>query len=134
MIKTAVENWEKNKGLIEKFFLEKHPDNYRDIVYNVISNITEEEYEDFSPDPERIHQIDDGNYQGTLVFVISAKGYTPSNYWYCMVDYGSCSGCDTLEGIRNYDEGKPSEEQIREYMLLSLHIVQGLKKMGQPDE
>ena len=31
------------------------------------------------------------------------------------VGYGSCSGCDTLEGIRYYNDDKPTEEQVRDY-------------------
>ena len=46
------------------------------------------------------------------------------------VGYGSCSGCDTLEGIRHYNDDKPTEEQVRDYMTLALHIVQGMKRMG----
>lgn len=46
------------------------------------------------------------------------------------VGYGSCSGCDTLEAIRDYSSEKPTPEQVKDYMALALHIVQGLKKMG----
>ena len=81
--------------------------------------------------PERIHKIDDGDYQGTLLFVIAAKGYQPSKYWAVSVGYGSCSGCDTLEGIKSdgdYGES-PNKQQIADYMTLALHIVQGLKQI-----
>ena len=40
------------------------------------------------PGLERIHRIDDGDYQGTLVFVIGGKGYQLSTYWYVKVSYG----------------------------------------------
>lgn len=106
-----------------------HPSSYDDIVKAVVSVVTNDDYE--AIDPERIHCIDDGDYQGTLLFVIAAKGYQPSDYWYVKVGYGSCSGCDTLEGIKNHRDDEPAtEEQIGEYMTLALHIVQGLKKMG----
>ena len=82
-----------------------------------------------TPDPERIHRIDDGNYQGTLVYVIGEKGYQPDKYWYVKVDYGSCSGCDTLEGIRDYTDDAPTDEQAKDYMTVALHIVQGMKPM-----
>ena len=111
----------------------KHPDDYREMVRNVISVITDEkEYGSYNPDPERIHEIDDGDYQGTLVYVIGAKGYQPSKYWYVKVEYGSCSGCDTLQAIRDsgYGYDTPNAEQVKDYMTLALHIVQRLKKMG----
>jgi hypothetical protein len=84
------------------------------------------------PDPTRIHQIDDGDYQGTLLFVIAASGYQPSDYWYVKVGYGSCSGCDTLQaidGYGGYSDEAPSKDQVDDYMTLALHIIQGLKSM-----
>jgi len=117
------------KADIENIFREKHPDTYGEIVQAVISVLSDED--DFcTPDPERIHTIDDGHYQGTLVFVIAEKGYQPSEYWYVRVGYGSCSGCDTLEHIRGFRDETPTDEQVKDYMTLALHIVQGLKKMG----
>lgn len=68
--------------------------------------------------------------QGALVYVIGATGYQPDKYWYVKVGYGSCSGCDTLEAIREYQDGKPTERQVNKYMTLALHIVQGLRLMG----
>ena len=64
------------------------------------------------------------------MFVIAARGYQPSDYWYVKISYGSCSGCDTLEAIRAYSDDPPTPEQIDDYLTLALHIVQGLKKMG----
>ena len=119
------------KPKLEAMFSEKHPDNYEEVVENTVAVLTYDEHGGI--DPERIHKIDDGDYQGTLLFVIGAKGDQPSDYWYVKVGYGSCSGCDTLESIREYSNEKPTPEQIAQYMTLALHIVQGLKKMGDDD-
>lgn len=106
-----------------------HPTNYAALVKMVVTAVSDPcEYTE-TPDPNRIHQIDDGDYQGTLVFVIASKGYQPSNYWYVRVYYGSCSGCDTLERITNYSNEPPTPNQVDQYMTLALHIVQGLKPM-----
>jgi hypothetical protein len=75
------------------------------------------------PDPGRIHQIDDGDYQGTYVFVVAAQGYQPSTYWATKVSYGSCSGCDTIQAIW---DGEGEED----YYTLALHMVQGLQKIA----
>lgn len=129
MIAEFVSRFTEKKPELEKVFSEKHPE-YKEIVKAVISVIgNEEDYANDSPDPERIHEIDDGDYQGTLVYVIGAKGYQPSGYWYVKVGYGSCSGCDTLEYIRRCSCTAPTTEQVKDYMTLALHIVQGLKKM-----
>lgn len=133
MIKQAVENFEANKQKIYDALKMGHPGSYNNLVKLVIENITGEDYSEFSPDPERIHEIDDGDYQGTLVYVIAAKGYQPYNYWYAFVSYGSCCGCDTLQGIEAQSiewDAPPTEDQIKQYMTLALHIVQGLKKMN----
>lgn len=135
MIQSFVNSFEKNKDKIRSFFEAGHPDEYKDIVRNVIKFMEIDYMMDEglinNPDPNRIHEIDDGDYQGTLCFVISEKGYKPNNYYTVLVGYGSCSGCDTLKAIRMDDIGnKPTKEQIDDYMTLSLHIVQRLKSAG----
>lgn len=101
----------------------KYDLNYDDIVRVVIYNIHEDNGD---PDPKTIHEIDDGDYQGTLLFVIPEDAYQPYNYWYVRVFYGSCSVCDTLQGILDLDN---REQQIDQLFTLALHIFQGLKKM-----
>lgn len=133
MIQTFVDRWMANREKVRAILAAKHPEEYKELVWHVVEAMTEDEYGDAAPDPERIHEIDDGDYQGTLVFVVGAKGYQPSDYWYVKVSYGSCSGCDTLEAIRRYEDTPPSAEQVDEYLTLCLHIVQGLKKMGDED-
>lgn len=131
MIDKFVKQWEANKKSVEAFFKENHPEDYAKIVKLVVFSINpSEEYG--MPDPSRIHEIDDGYYQGTLLYVIAETGYQPSTYWAVSVDYGSCSGCDTLESIRSYDTDKPTEDQVKEYMALATHIVQGLVEIPNP--
>ena len=130
MIKEFVDRFMAKEKEIRDLFSSKHPESYADIVRVVVEAIKKEDDYD-TPDPERIHQIDDGDYQGTLVFVIAANGYQPSTYWAVLVSYGSCSGCDTLEGIRGYDDSPPNEQQVKDYWTLALHVVQGLKKIGE---
>ena len=111
----------------------KHPESYAELVKWTIEAIRDpDEYNE--PDPERIHVIDDGDYQGTLLFVIGATGYQPDQYWCVKVNYGSCSGCDTLQSIRddysNFEERESvTDEQAHEYWMLALHLVQGLKEL-----
>ena len=129
MIEDFTKAWFGNLHKMREKFTKKHPQNYKEIVEAVVEILkTDNEYS--CPDKERIHEIDDGNYQGTLVYVIGAGGYQPDTYWYVKVGYGSCSGCDTLEAIAEYRIDDPTKEQVDRYMTLALHIVQGLKKMG----
>lgn len=127
MIEKFVKRWEEKKHLLQEKYRKERPDSYRDVVRNVVE-ILHDENEYGCIDPNRIHEIDDGNYQGTLVFVIASSDYQPDDYWYVRVYYGSCSGCDTLERLRGWDDDI-SEEETKGYMTLSLHVVQRLKKM-----
>ena len=102
----------------------KYGIDYRDIVSIVIDAIHEG---DGDPDPNAISEIDDGDYQGVLLFVIPEDIYHPYDYWYVRVFYGSCSGCDTLQSILYYSDSK--EQQINDLFTLALHIFQGLKKL-----
>lgn len=131
MITELVAAWEARKDEVRAIFASNRPSSYRAIVEAVVSILSNEDDYD-GLDKDRIHQIDDGHYQGTLLFVIAAKGYQPSDYWYVKVYYGSCSGCDTLESIDTYsnEDGTVTESELDQYMTLALHIVQGLKKMG----
>ena len=137
MIEKFTKRWFERKDSVQEKFEAKLPSSYSDIVLAVVEMLNDEnEYE--TPDPARIHEIDDGDYQGTLVYVIGAAIYQPSTYWYVKVGYGSCSGCDTLESILSGNWGHETEEEkkawkdkaVSQLMTLALHIVQGLKLMG----
>jgi len=133
MIQQFVDRFMGSRDMLRSKWALKHVDSYKELVTDVVQILHDpEEYE--SIDPNRVHLIDDGDYQGTLLFVIAAGGYQPSTYWYVKVSYGSCSGCDTLEGIRGYYELPPTEEQLDQYLTLALHVVQGLKGMNNEEE
>lgn len=133
MIQTFVNAFMERQDKLRQEFSAKHPENYESIVRSVVSLLSDVEQDFGRMDPERIHEINDGDYQGTLLYLIAADDYQPSRYWYVRVSYGSCSGCDTLESIRSYDDGTPSEQQVSDYLTLALHIVQGLKELPESD-
>ena len=140
MIEEFTKRWFERSHMVRSLFNAQMPKAYRDIVTAVVAMLHDEDKYS-SIDPERIHEINDGDYQGTLVYVIGASGYQPDDYWYVKVGYGSCSGCDTLEHILSGNWGHENEEEasawkqaaLDQLMTLALHIVQGLKKMGDTD-
>ena len=133
MIEAFTKAWFANLHAMREKFTAKHPDDYKEVVRAVVQMLAAASNDYDKPDPERIHEIDDGDYQGTLVYVIGGSGYQPSRYWYVKVGYGSCSVCDTLQGICDYSSEPPNDTQVSEYMTLALHIVQGLREMGDSD-
>ena len=128
MIKNFVDIYMNHKQELEQFFV-KHPENYKEIVVAVVRLLAQYDDSYESPDPDLVHEIDDGDYQGTLVYVIASQGYQPDKYWVVKVSYGSCSGCDTLEAIRDYSDDVPDEQQVKDYMTLCLHIIQNMKEV-----
>lgn len=132
MIKEFVEKWEKYKNELEEYFrnnMQKEYATYQDIVELLFKIIINRDIDDYwyKFDTDNIIVIDDGDYQGTQIFILHQNGYQPSieEYVYTNTYYGSCSGCDTLLGIQSCDlEELPNEEQIKDYMFLSLHLLQ----------
>lgn len=134
MIEEFVKAWDERKGEIEAKFRQKEPYQYKDIVQAVVS-ILDDTKTYGAPNANNIHEINDGDYQGTLLYIIPEDTYQPHNYWYVRVWYGSCSGCDTLEAIRESipwrdgEEDSQKDNRIKDYMTLALHIIQQLKSM-----
>lgn len=132
MLKFCRDKWQENKDKLEQALRNDSNINdcdYTTLVQMVVKHILNEPtgtnaYPD-KFDPDCITEIDDGDYQGTLIFLIPRKTYQPgcSDYLMTYVYYGSCSGCDTLQGIQNYQGGAATEEQIKDYMQLCLDIV-----------
>lgn len=131
MVKEFCLTWEKNKEKLEKYFRTTKQDEYYEyedlvkLLFDIVINPSiESDYYRF--DTENILVIDDGDYQGTQVFILHRNVYQPSveDYVYTNTYYGSCSGCDTLQGIHGYESGLPDEEQVKDYMELCLHLLQ----------
>jgi hypothetical protein len=137
MIPEIVLLWDKHKEELKKYFSEtpqsEYCNSYEDILkklFEYVINKSETVY-----DIDKITVIDNGDYHGTIIFAIPKDTYQPRDYEYLFtsVGYGSCSGCDTLKGISNYEDGIATENQVSEYMTLSLHLIQKIKKLYDND-
>lgn len=136
MDKEIIKRWEKGKENLREWF-EMTPqseyDSYSKVVSALIKNCLN--YGDLSDDEEFSEDFDvsdHGDYQGTQIFLLHKDVYQPdtSNYYIFNNYYGSCSGCDTLLSISQYEEGIPTKEQVDEYMTLCLHMVQRMRWLG----
>lgn len=126
VIQEFVDAWiNGGKERFRESFKENFPHNYLSIVKAVIDSLGTREM-----NSDCVQEIDwDPSCEGTLLYIIGHTGYG-KYFYYIFVNYGSCSGCDTLERIR--DDGpwgsNPNEQQMKDLEMLGLHIVQALKK------
>jgi len=76
MIAHFIEKFEKNKETLKEKYALGHPSGYEQIVADVVEILGQEDGSRYDlPDPKRITEINDGDYQGTSVFIIGAQGY-----------------------------------------------------------
>lgn len=129
MIKICRDKWDKNKNKLLDALKSRTDLNdcgYKALVeltYSTVFNDEDNGYGD-DLDTRKITEINDGDYQGTLIYVIPFNTYQPSECEYLMtyVNYGSCSGCDTLLAIQSYGENKLTDSQIKDFMSLCKDI------------
>lgn len=137
MLTDFVEAWNENKDKLEKYFKntkqEKY-DEYEKILKQLVEIVinpylSNKRYKTL--DIKKIRIIDDGDYQGTQIYIIPFDLYQPDveDYVYTNNYYGSCSGCDTLLSISNYQEGIPTPKQVEGYMTIALHLLQKFKRL-----
>lgn len=126
MTRIMKECWDANKDKLRAVLAERTDLNtwqYEDLVkltFETIYNTAATDF-DYKLSLEHITVVDDGDYQGTLVFLIPFDTYQPSEHQYIMtyIGYGSCSCCDALQGVQsrdNYSKETPTEEQLDGFM------------------
>lgn len=134
MDQNIINLWEQGKSNLENYFKNNRvPYSYQEVVKALITQcLNFKNSESFA---EEFTVIDDGDYQGTQLFILHIDVYQPSIYDYYVFDnyYGSCSACDTLEHILmdevHYGTSIPTTEGVEKLMTLCLHMVQRMKKL-----
>lgn len=137
MIKQFIEAWNENKGDLEEYFrthIQSEYDNYKALVIKIFDIVINPYlFECYKYDTEKITEIDDGHYQGTQIFLLHRATYQPSveDYVYTHTYYGSCNGCDTLLSIQDWGyDCFPSDNQVKDYMALCLHLIEKCRFMA----
>lgn len=126
--------WDANKDKLRDLLAERTDLNrceYNDLVkltFDTIYNADTDVSDYPKLDLEKITIIDDGDYQGTLLFLIPFDTYQPSEYEYIMtfIGYGSCSCCDALQGVQsrdNYSKETPTEEQLDGFINICKDLI-----------
>ena len=135
MLKDVIQKWDEHKSLLKDYFSNnqiKCYSSYTRIVEQIAELILE--WKDAIVD-----EVKHEEYEGNAVYVIWKRHYMLNeegeqrNYLVTFNHYGSCSGCDTLYGIiGSYPEEIwkefPTDEQVRELMTLSLHLIQRMHR------
>lgn len=127
MIKYCKEQWVKNESKLKDALLHQEDLNYcsyETLVKLVVDYILNDDEQDENWDSENITLVDNGDYQGTELYLIPRNTYQPAKYDYLMtyVGYGSCSGCDTLQSIQCRGNN------IDDYMTLCRDLVCNMVK------
>lgn len=129
MLKYCIEKWDKYKGDLRKAIENDKEINSCDYQY-LVKLVTDkilngDEKDQITWDSNRITEINDRDYQGTLLYLIPQDTYQPSEYEYLMtcVSYGSCSYCDTLQSIQDFRGNELSKEQIDGFMRLCKDLL-----------
>ena len=137
MIKYCIEKWDKNKDLLRSALYHNELHNqkinrndddqleyleYKDLVKLTVMFILNDENEWHA---NKIKELDDGDYQGTLLYLIPEDTYQPASSEYLMtfVEYGSCSGCDTLQRIQCFLDTRSRDESVDDLMNLCKDLI-----------
>ena len=153
MIKEFVNAWDANNKLLLDEFKRKNPESYQDIVEKLVKIVINPYLEEHSaeldyPMDNRLNiddmtVIDDGDYQGTTIYIIAYDIYQPGveDYVFTHNAYGSCSGCDTFMAIEmdlEWDDENtkymPTEKSAKEFHTLALHLLQNFKPLGKDEQ
>ena len=126
MLKIFRDAWASNEDKLREAIKEIpdiHDISYCDLIKLLFLHVYNAKVKDYQAvNVERVTEIDDGDYQGTLIFLIPFDTYQPdaSEYLMTYVGYGSCSGCDTLQHIQSngFWGEKPTESQINDLLTL----------------
>ena len=135
MIKEFVLAWDANKDKLSEYIASHKQEDYNSyekivkMLFEQVINPYMKSQHKIDFDVDKIHEIDDGDYQGTLLYMIPTASYQPSYWEYVAtyVYYGSCSGCDTLLAISDYGYDLPDADQVEDYVELCLNILQHCK-------
>lgn len=131
MLPDIIKQWDDNKAALQEYFQttrqEKYS-SYEEIVKLLFKYIIiDKDY-----NLEEMTVVDNGNYQGTKIFLVPEARYQPEAHEYLITHtyYGSCSGCDTIEGIHGSYYELPSDQQVSDYMTLCLHLIQKMPRLN----
>lgn len=135
MIKWVIECWDNKKDVLKEYItthnINEYASTYEQLVTTVVNTVLNS-HDKYTFVTDEMVVIDHGDYQGTQIFILHLDTYQPGveDYIFTNNYYGSCSGCDALQRISDYsDDHLPNEEQVDDFMLLCLGLIQSFQYM-----
>ena len=131
------ESWFRHKEELRKY-LQTHEQmeyakDYIDLLKVLIQIVINPDEEERPLKIEQIIEIDKGCYGGEKVWLIPQEEEPDvRDFIVTYMAYGTCSGCDLLEGIISNSDmvtDFANEKQINDYMLLALHLLQRMRRL-----
>lgn len=122
-----VELWDKSRDNIRTRLVNEYDniDEYKDLLIIILTEFAKTEKEDFDVEDFHICEHRVGDYTGDIVFVyVFGYRYWDPDLYICKIEYGSCSGCDSLLAAHSYND---KEKGVDALLTLCLHIVQRSK-------
>ena len=122
-----VELWDKSKDNIRTRLVNEYDniDEYKDLLIIILTEFAKTAEEDYKLADFNIGEHRVGDYTGDIVFVyVFGYRYWDPDLYICKIEYGSCSGCDSLLAALSY---KNKEKGVDALLTLCLHIVQRSK-------
>ena len=127
MERSIIKQWDKNKHKLEAYFKKTRMSEYGYAYEDLMEIIFKICIKGYDIDKMDVFYV--GGNVGDVIFKIpkKTKDAETQKYLVTETDYGSCSGCDTLLRIGGYNYGLPTDDQVKGFMSLCLHLVQGME-------
>ncbi len=143
MIKEFTKAWQENKEELKKYYFDKIQEkngyyyiDYKEVFKNLIEYVINpylKENRKWALSTENITEIDNGDYQGTKIFITYKDLYQPGydDYFVANDYYGSCPGCDSLLYALDSDN---DETKANDLVSLSLGLLESMKFIANDNE
>ena len=139
MIQEYIDAWNERKDIFEHWLrhcVNANRMSYEDIVRGIVTEVINPTVEDTYSnvlDIGKMRVIDDGDWQGTTIYIIPKDTYQPNIDEYVITHnyYSSCSGCDTLLACQGWSDEEVSDETIKGIMTIALHLIENMKLLGE---
>lgn len=127
MIKDVIDRWHERKDNLRTAIAQTRKE---DIDYKKLVELIAIHIIGIYPNDLKLQETATNDYQGYngYMFCDSRNCYSPDGFYTTYAGYGSCSGCDALLAIKDYEEGLPSEHQTDQMLKLCLELVENIKR------